>query len=557
MIRENYFSRVVVDRSQWMAQLLSSRPDIKEFRERVLPVDRAIEFGRLYLPDDRLLDQNNLLSLISQHLRTLGLVESQSSLHGEWDGPFVIPASFNRSQLTFLVQRGIQHAERFWNLTMPGTMPDDPNQKQLLEEISRVIGGAPIMIDDVIPLNTEKPEDSNNLTIDEEGRLTHATLNQLIWICTTNSKYKSDDLITAVCLTYSSFTKATVMFSKLRERYRLAMNECDPETRREQVKLTLNFLTTWMNQSGKQMDRVVLSAIRSFLENEVPKQFSAELLKMNESNEIVDTVDDTKAPKVELDPHHMPWTSDFVLTSLPPVEFARQLTIWTSKYFFNIKRSEFLDGSWEDIRLMHRSPNIVKLNQKMDEFSQWIQYTLISISDLNERAACMTYFIKVAKKLYKIQNYFNCLWILSAFQSNSIFKLKSTFKMIDRRKSAFLTTANHNIFTFDNVNTCIQFCDDALKSEKPVIPVLPFYLGKLTSFMKGHTNMIVVKDKINITMSMKIFKEIQGIEAFQKRKYCFYPIDQAQELIENCYSPESQEELEAHSRELEASSNIK
>ena len=283
MIRENYFSDKEVDRSEWLAELLEKHPEIKEFRERMLPVDRAIEFGRLYLPDNRLIPPNDLLALISQHLRTLGLVESQSSLHSEWDGQkLTIPASFNRSQLTFLVQRGIKHAERFWELTMPEPGPEDAKDKakdkrkeELIEEISRVIGGAPVLQDDIRDLASEKCEvdskNPQNLMKNEKGELVSATLNQLIWICTTTNRYNNppeeQKLRNILCFMSSSFASKNVFFMKLKQRFEIALAETDPKERKNAVTMTFDFMCDWLRDGGKEISQSLRPDIDQYIKD--------------------------------------------------------------------------------------------------------------------------------------------------------------------------------------------------------------------------------------------------------------------------------------------------
>ena len=58
IMRENYFCKDNIDRSQWMENIYSKNPSVKKFREQVSPVDRAIEFGNLYLPEERIINQD-------------------------------------------------------------------------------------------------------------------------------------------------------------------------------------------------------------------------------------------------------------------------------------------------------------------------------------------------------------------------------------------------------------------------------------------------------------------------------------------------------------------
>jgi hypothetical protein len=104
---------VVVDRSKWLMRVLEKNPDIKTFRERVNPLTRAAKFARLYIPPTGLIPHTLLLNLISQHLRTLGLSDTQRALRTEWESFFPSPSHKLYSQLALLVQRGMHRANRF------------------------------------------------------------------------------------------------------------------------------------------------------------------------------------------------------------------------------------------------------------------------------------------------------------------------------------------------------------------------------------------------------------------------------------------------------------
>jgi hypothetical protein len=100
-------SSVEVDRSDWQRQVFARNPDVKEAHEYFNPVARASSFSRLYLPANRMLSHDALLTLISQHLRILGLTESQASLHSEWGADLRFPPHKRDSQLAILVQRAV------------------------------------------------------------------------------------------------------------------------------------------------------------------------------------------------------------------------------------------------------------------------------------------------------------------------------------------------------------------------------------------------------------------------------------------------------------------
>lgn len=646
MMRENYFCKDNIDRSQWMENIYSKNPSVKKFREQVSPVDRAIEFGNLYLPEERIINQDGLFAIISQHFHTIGLLNSEQTLLSEWEGCLNYPTSLNKSQLTYLIQRGIQNSEKFWLLTTPGTMPNETEEKitkKVLNEFEKITGkenfSEPIL---------EESEDINQCIFDQEGNIVKATVNQLIWICTTQNIYNSKYLTLAFCLVNSSFSKnSNIMFYKIRHRLRIALNmktniensdlklnsgdelstiegkpksiniksekdllmeeknninsnskgmqnntqlDLKPDIEKnlksnspitqaissefqdinekqfKEQKMTLKFLSIWIDQSFFQISPSVISSILSFLHDEVPTKFSKKVIKIKSKiekiiqyrknqfspidcndieNEIDYSVSSQQPPKVNLNSHRMPWSLDFELTDLPSTEFARQLTMFMSRSFYKIKGCELVYSSEDQIE--QNQPNLNILITKSNNFFRWIQFYVLSKSEINERAAMMSYFIRVARKLYTMQNFYGCSLILSAFD-NSFNFLKGTKALISKSDLNFIEEVKNQLVDFDSDSSTIQqfFRESSLKM--PVIPVLYPYKSSIQSAIKGR---LIENDKINVPVLIEIYKLVCEFEDFQKKRFNFYLIDQAQDLLEKCNSPKTLNELIDYAKQLE------
>lgn len=205
LLLTNHKSLEEVDRSKWEKQVLSNNPEISFIRQSVNPLVRAAHFGRLFIPQKRLIPHHILFVLISQHLRVLGLTESQASLHSEWGSELHVPPHKDYSQLSLLIQRALFRTEKFWLLSMPSIhAPNDPKLiKNLLdEEISQTLGSAPKIIEDENPITNEEPFNQNFLKYDEGGKqdIKTASLNQLIYVVTIKEK-EFGDLFEALCYT--------------------------------------------------------------------------------------------------------------------------------------------------------------------------------------------------------------------------------------------------------------------------------------------------------------------------------------------------------------------
>ena len=528
MIRENYFSKEDVDRSHWVAQLLENHPEIKELREKVLPLDRAIEFGRLYLPDERLVPHDVLLSLISQHLRTLGLIESQSSLHSEWEGPIDVPTSLNKSQLNFLIQRGVLHAERFWELTMPGTQPADP-EKLLTDEISKIIGDTPATQDAGKTFEEERVD--QNSVVD----LKTATPNQIIWICTTDSQYFTEEIMHSFCLHYTSYFNANVFFDKIKERFHIAFNESGDKIKRS-VALTSKLVAAWMEECGSELEDRLLVAIKNFAESELRPKFPKDadiVVNSLHTTKPEEQIDYSHCPKVELNGTAQSlWACEFDIMNLPPKEFARQLTIHFAKYFYNVKRSEFLDMAWELPQLQHKAPNLVRINNDMNNLTFWCVFKILEKPKPgHDRVEVANYFYKVAKKLYDMQDYQNCGMLLNVFEQHHVHRLKTLLSQVDNKLQRWAAPVRDTILSNDmNMRLPIELSEKARATGKPCLPYLTAYLKRLGNFSASNS---VKKGVVDTTIITQVYQHILNIQAFQAKKYCYLPIDQAQDFLDD------------------------
>ncbi|KAH0794342.1 RasGEF domain containing protein [Histomonas meleagridis] len=515
---EHFHSEANVDRSDWLQRVLNERPDIKEYREMVLPITRAAKFAELYLPFNRLVSQNLLLSLISHHLRTLGLIETQSALHSEWDGPFDIPSHIQQSQLNHIIQRGIFRAEKFWEFT---SEMNEANKKLLDQEISRTIGGIQAVTEESKPLENEVLGDPNNVYF-ESGILRRATINQLmLYITSENQPPEFPETVSAFCLTYKSVITSQTLFIKICECYRLTVRAND----RNASLRTISFLKQWIKKADTEIEPPIIDAIKTFAEKEIkplfPREANALFVRKTHKNDI----DYTQAPLVMLGKCNI-FTGDFSIYDIPPEEIARQVTYISSTRYYSIQQSELLNNAWENPRLRHRSPNIVFLSDRSNLIRGWVISSIIEEKTTNQKAKVIQYFVKVMMFLNEMHNYFDLFNFLGGFDRPEIGPFIS---LLTRSQKNFIADLQNKIGDNPSISPKIrEMHKEALeKSDKPCLPHLTLLLGDISRYD--------VPDKfgnlINLSKCKKLFKLTKEVEKFKKRKYCFLPINQILEKL--------------------------
>lgn len=528
-------------------RVVQAHPEVREAREYFNPVARAAAFARLYLPANRLLPHEILLALISQHLRILGLSETQASLHSEWGSELKIPPHKLSSQLGILIQRSIHRTERFWELALPSVHACETvkaTQTALDEEISRIIGAAPTLVEDTAPIKNETPLDEHFLKT-EEGSCepVEASLNQLIF-CLTMSDPSRDtssflaELRGALCLTISSYCSSKIFLQKLRDRFAMIKAGATPDQRVEpEVPLFIRLFQEWVKGVLNDLEAQVLEDAQQFVNKELMPKYAKFCAKMFEQSttRVTQTATENKPiPKVDLGTNAALqqglWTGNFSLLDLPLPELARQFTVWSSTRYYAIRRSELLDCAWEKPRLRYRAPNVVALTQHYNRLSQWVALQVLSERNLERRLHRMTLLLQLAQMLFDLQNYYDGMAVLSGFDSNSMFRLKIHLERLDQTSKDALNNLRELCVPTANFKNLRASYESALRKEAPVLP----YIGVLLSdlFKYYDATQTFVNGLINVRKCKGVYKMITRIEEFSRGRFLFLPIDQVQAKIE-------------------------
>ena len=561
--------RADVDRSNWLQRVLDSNPEIKDLRECLNPVARASAFARLYLPTNRLISHELLLSLISQHLRTLGLSETQASLHSEWGNDFQIPPHKLYSQLAVLIQRGVHRAERFWELAIPSVHACESvqaTQTALDEEISRTIGAAPNVVEDMTPLRSEKPGDPQFVKYDPAtGEPVEASLNQLIFWLTTaggGAMKETTELTNALVLTISSYASPKIFFTKLKDRWAMIKEEMERDKQAAGTvqsvvgsdMLFVKLFKEWIRSSINDMEPQIVDAAIQFSEQElkpVPKYWrvcenmfqtktdgaSARLKKLEQN-----------APAVKLGRCTGLWKGDFSLFDLPEDEFARQLTVWSSTRYYAIKRCELLDCAWDKPRLRYRAPNVIALTQHFNRMSEWVQYAILSEKSWKKRIAKMEHLVEVARQLFDNGNYYDAMGIVGGFDGNAMFRCKAHFQMMNPKSQEVLNHLREQCDADGNFKNLRALYEQATTHNKPALPYIGVLLSDLFKYYEA--TQTFCEKLINVRKCKGVYKMISKIEEFVRSRYNFLAIDQVQVKIDELKSYE-EDMLIAMSYEVE------
>lgn len=504
-----------VDRSDWLQRAMDEHPEIKSFREKVLPIQRAAKFADLYLPPKRLISHDVLLSLISQHLRTLGLVKTQTSLHSEWDGELKIPAHLNKSQLNYLIQRGILRAERFWELEN-----DPPASKRILdEEISKIIGGLPVHNDNEQSFESEIPFDPKNMKIDN-GIVRGASLNNLILLMTSEHKYDIPNLVDAFCSAYDSIVSSRILFDKIKERFETSFKN----NKFEDAQKTFKLLKKWTRLNRDEIEQSIQDEIKQYAEKRLKPYFNDKIFKLFVKRSQKFNYSNTF--QVTLGKCNRFWTGKFQIFEIPPDEIARQLTYITSSTFYEIQEKELQNSAWETPRLAHRAPNILTLIARTNNIPKIVASQILTEKKFEKRIQIMTYFIQVMRALKELRNYSDYFDFYTAFTEPSILRMTVHLSMLNTKDKEFLNSFEP-YFDLDHGHQMKKELMSTLEYNKyPCLPNYIYYLREIGQFNEQKPSKI--DGIINIMKFTFIYSKIQELFNFKKIRYSILPIDQIQ-----------------------------
>ncbi len=95
----------------------------------------------------------------------------------------------------------------------------------------------------------------------------------------------------------------------------------------------------------------------------------------------------------------------FKVTDVDPTELARQLCLIESRLYQAIKPKEYLGKAWERKDKEVVAPNLTAFILHFNRIGNWIAHSVIECPDEKKRVATVEYWIKVAERLFEMNNF--------------------------------------------------------------------------------------------------------------------------------------------------------
>jgi son of sevenless-like protein len=212
-------------------------------------------------------------------------------------------------------------------------------------------------------------------------------------------------------------------------------------------------------------------------------------------------------------------------------EFANQLTLRDSGLYSKIPQIEFLDKSWNNkYGTLGGFQNLQKFISNSNDLTNFVSTQILSHNDVKTRVNVIKYFVTVAEKCRKLNNFSSMTAIISALYSSPIHRLKKTWKNVPQASYSTLTKMN------DLMNSSRNFSEyrELLRtiSEKPCVPFLGVFLSDLTFTTNGNPDHLHGDSKlINFAKRTKTVDILREISRYQNLKYNLKKYPDLQDVI--------------------------
>lgn len=114
---------------------------------------------------------------------------------------------------------------------------------------------------------------------------------------------------------------------------------------------------------------------------------------------------------------------------IEPIELARQMALLDFEMFKNIGARELLAKVWVASALVHTSPNLWKMIQRFNQFSNWVAHCVVREESAKKRAAVIQRFLKLGKECLSLNNFNAVFQITSGLHSSAVHRLKKSWEV--------------------------------------------------------------------------------------------------------------------------------
>ncbi|EKE39655.1 Ras guanine nucleotide exchange factor, putative [Entamoeba nuttalli P19] len=253
-------------------------------------------------------------------------------------------------------------------------------------------------------------------------------------VCTEDS-----DVMRAFIWTHSSFTTTNTMLSMLQDRFEKCC--CNDGILSQKIKARIiNAIKYWIEntwQMSIDKSMPIVEQTNQFLDLMKRYGMKKQVLLITDVMEriltgnslvLIQSVSDTVQPITPSLHNVFKLKREPKLMDFPPLEFAKQITLFTSELFRKIKLVEFFKSTSNTTK--NECFNIIEMTNFYNAFQNCLTELILGQNDLQKRSLIVERLDLIAYYCLQLNNFFIVVCIVTLFETSALHRLKRTFKAV-------------------------------------------------------------------------------------------------------------------------------
>ena len=233
----------------------------------------------------------------------------------------------------------------------------------------------------------------------------------------------------------------------------------------------------------------------------------------------------------------------FNLLSYDSKKIANELTRITYSIFSKIQPKEFFKGVFTKKNKNIASPHIVEVSDRFNQLSFWVIEEIISYDYGNDRAEIIEKFIDIANELNNLNNFHDCMSIVTGLGQMIINGLVKTWKYVSKESNDVLKKLKKAVNFTDNYKNMRDKIEECIQNNVPYIPFLGPY-NKRICFLEEYGPYVKDNSLINVDKIVLVQQILDQFYKFKNKQYDIKRCTKNEFVIFQCLDPANEDELE-------------